>query len=237
MADTWPDVAFDAVTFDEAIQWFEERVPMTDAIRAATRKAIAERAFYVAGVAQLDLVQDAYKALQRAIRNGSTLDDFKREVGPALVSAWGDSVEAPSWRLETIFRTNLQTAYAAGRYQRAIDPDVLDDRPFWMFDAILDKRITTVCKACDGTVLPADDPWWRTHSPPMHFNCRSSVMTLTEEEARGQRGFGKQPTAKAGNGFGVIPAIDDENVIVWADEQINDAPPSLGAIARERMDR
>lgn len=170
---TW-NVSADPVDFDEAIAWFRKRVKVTRSEWDAMTAAARYRAFVVSNVAQLDLVHDVWKALDAAIEKGTTLDDFRRDVAAKLRKAWAGDVDDPAWRLETIFRTNVQNAYSAGRYRQATDPDVLDDRPIWMFDAILDGRVTEVCAACDGTRLPASHEFWKTHNPPLHFNAATA---------------------------------------------------------------
>lgn len=96
-------------------------------------------------------------------------------------------------------------AYGAGRHLQHTDKDVLEERPVWMFDAVLDGRTSTICKECDGTVLDAEDDWWRSHEPPMHHACRSTVIALTAEQARA-KGFTKKPPAvEADEGFGAPP--------------------------------
>ncbi len=53
--------------------------------------------------------------------------------------------------------------------------------------AIDDNRITEICKKLDGTRLPPDDPFWASHTPPNHFNCRSTVRAIfkgTDEAKR-----------------------------------------------------
>lgn len=202
---TWK-VSADPLDFDEAIAWFRKRVPMTreqaDALDATARL----QAFWVSHVAQADIVGQAWAAIDKALAKGTTLEDFKKEIGSELRRAWSGSVDDPAWRLETIFRTNLQSAYAAGRYKQATHPDVLADHPIWMFDAVLDGRETDVCRKCDGTKLPADHPWWETHVAPLHYKCRSSVVTLTEAQA------GKLTSAPADavadDGFGGVPRDD-----------------------------
>lgn len=71
----------------------------------------------------------------------------------------------------TIFRTNVQSAYNAGAYQQRNDPAVRKRRPFWQFRAIQDARTSDLCRPLDGIVRPADDPWWKTHTPPLHHQC------------------------------------------------------------------
>jgi hypothetical protein len=39
-----------------------------------------------------------------------------------------------------------------------------------------------------GTVLPVDDPFWDTHYPPIGFNCRCGVRSLSESELERYRG-------------------------------------------------
>lgn len=199
-------VSSDPVAFAEAIAWFRKRVPMTRAERDRLTDEARLRAFWVSHVAKADLVHQAWTAIDKALSKGTSLEDFKKEVGESLRAAWAGSVKDPAWRLETIFRTNIQHAYAAGRHHQATAPEVLADRPVWMFDAILDGRETPICEACDGTKLPADHSWWRTHTPPLHHNCRSSVITLTEEQA-GE--LSKAPKAQAQDGFGNAPRDDD----------------------------
>ena len=103
----------------------------------------------------------------------------------------------------------MQSAFSAGRYAIATHPEVLEDRPFWLFDAIMDSRTSKACKACDGVILPASDPFWSTHNPPLHFNCRSDITPLSEDEAQGMGGVkrpGKVPPVD--EGFGLPPIGD-----------------------------
>ena len=203
---TW-SVSADPVDFEEAIAWHRDRVHLTKKQRDALVGYAQKKAFTVAGVAQLDMVTEVWRAIDRALDEGTTLADFKKAVGEHLKSVWQGTVAAPGSRIETIFRTNVQLAYSAGRYEQALE--VKDERPYWMFDAVLDSRTSDICETCDGTVCPADDPWWRTHQPPLHHNCRSSLTTLTPEQA-GERGVSRRaPAVRASDGFGQPPSRDE----------------------------
>ncbi|MCB1832087.1 MAG: minor capsid protein, partial [Geminicoccaceae bacterium] len=160
------------------------------------------RAFTVAKVARLDLLQDIRAEVDRALADGTTLAEFRKRLKPVLQSkGWwgrgevvdpvsGEVVEAELGtprRLQTIFRTNLRTSYAAGRWERI--QRVKGRRPWLMYDAVNDRRTRPQHAAWDGTVLPADDPWWDTHFPPNGWNCRCNVIQLSDRdlERRGLR--------------------------------------------------
>lgn len=188
----------------EAVAWFRDRLLMTDDEFHALEGATHDTAFTIAGVNQLDLVEEVWRAVDDAVARGETLDDFQERVSDRLASAWGS--EQP-WRVETIFRTQAQSAYAAGRYQQMTDPAVQRARPFWRYSSITDQRTTILCNAADDTVLPADHPWWQGHYPPCHFNCRAHAVTLSEEEAQ-EIGITSDPTSEpAMDGFGAAPVV------------------------------
>lgn len=196
---TIPD---DPLQFQEAIDRFRARVPMTDEQFAALEDAEREFAFTVANVAQADLVAQVYEAIAGAIENGTTLDDFKSEVGGSLADAWGGDDPA---RLDTIFRTNVMTAYNQGRYDVMTAPAVKEARPYWRFDAISDARTDDECLDINGTVLHQDDGFWSDHYPPLHFNCRCVLAPLSADEA-GDEGIDEPPDDDhADEGFGARP--------------------------------
>jgi hypothetical protein len=188
---------------EEAIAWFRARVPVTKPEWRKLEDRARRRAFTVAGVAQLDLISEVWEAIDRAVANGETLDDFRRAVGPKLASAWGG---ANPYRVETIYRTNVQMAYQAGRFKQLTEPAVLKGRPFWIFDSVLDANTTKeICLPRNGTVLPAEHEWWLTNYPPLHFRCRSGVRSLTRKQAE-ERGITETPSdAKPAAGFGLAP--------------------------------
>ncbi len=213
------DTFFDTARFAEAVDWFRERVPIADDEWASLQRSARERAFLISGVTQLEVVTEVWEALERALESGTSFQDFKKVVRERLASAWGG--DNPN-RIETIFRTNVQSAYSAGRYEQMTHPDVLGDRPVWMYDAIYDSRTSAICKECDNVRLPADDPWWSTHIPPLHFNCRSVITTLTEQETRDAGGFSRAPTVQADESFGSAPGSGNE----WTPDE-KDYPPDL----------
>jgi len=210
---------FDPAKPERSIAWFRGKLPIASAEWDELDAAAREKAFTVSGVADLDLVADVLESLKHAMQRGETLEDFKARIADQLEDAWDGTVADPAWRLETIFRTNLQSAYNAGRWLE--QQDVADDRPYALFDATQDERTCPICGAADGTILPLSHPWWHTHVPPMHFACRCSTISLTEEQAHSM-GVTPNPTSvQPADGFGAPPGVRD-----WQPDR-GDYPPDL----------
>jgi hypothetical protein len=160
----------DVDKFEEAIRAFRRRVPISDAVYAALTEAERAYAFKVAGIAQARQVQEVFDAIDRAIEHGTTLDDFKAEVGGTLAEAWGGE-DAP--RVERVFRTEVLRSYSEGREEIHSAPAVREAFPYTRFDAVGDARSDEcdICEPLDGTILRADDPFWAAHQLPLHPNC------------------------------------------------------------------
>lgn len=201
--DDHAEIPDDPVHFQEAIDAFEKRVPLLEDELASLLEEEKGFAFTVADVAQADIVSDVYEAVGEAIKDGSTLEDFKAKVSADLEEAWGG--EDPG-RLDTIFRTNVLTSYNEGRHAVFSDPDVKRLRPYWRWEAIDDDHIDDECAPFLELVLPADDPFWSTHIPPLHFNCRCTYTALDEEEAAEEGITDEPPDVDADDGFGSAPS-------------------------------
>jgi SPP1 gp7 family putative phage head morphogenesis protein len=201
--------AADPDAFTEAVDWFRRRLPLPEAEFESIANGSHERAFKVAGVAQADMVREVWEAIDDALARGATLEDFAKRVEERLSGAWGK--EMPH-RIETIFRTNMQHAYSRGRWEQQADPAVRAIRPYGEFFATLDLRTTPACRDADGVIRPLDDPWWETHNAPLHHRCRSTRITLTEEQARAKGVTPVPPSTPASEGFGNAPGADDWHV-------------------------
>ena len=174
----WEIVA-DAAPPDAAIEYWKQKAKLTyDEAKALGEEAMY-RAFYVTGLAQHDLVQLVSDGLQQALENGETLADFKTRILSAIDSqGWHD------YRVENIFRTNMQTAYMAGRYKKM--QQVKASRPYWQYIAVLDKRVRPSHAILHEKVYPADHEFWSTNYPPNGFRCRCTVRTLSEHQVQTQ---------------------------------------------------
>jgi SPP1 gp7 family putative phage head morphogenesis protein len=218
--------AADPDSYLEAVAWFRARVPTAEGEFLAMVERSHEKAFMVAGVAQLDLVTQVWEAVDDAIAKGTTLDDFRASVGDKLTAAWG---KAQPYRVETILRTNVQGAYSAGRWAQQADPEVVELRPFWEFSATMDSRTSEICRPLDGTILKADDPFWKSHNPPLHHACRSTVISLTRKQAEARGVAAAAPSSAPADGFGGAPGVDE-----WRPD-LSKYPFELGAVAAAKM--
>lgn len=153
------------------------------------------QAFTVAKATRLDILQDIREAVEKAITEGKTFAWFAKELTPVLQAKgwWGkqehvdqdtgeiSQVQLGSpWRLQTIYRTNLQTAYMAGRWQSQIEN--VDDRPYWQYIAILDGKTRPSHRAMNGKVFRYDDPIWQYLYPPNGWGCRCRVVALSADD-------------------------------------------------------
>lgn len=212
--------------FTEAVEALRKRVPVTDEEYDKLDFRARRQAFRVANEANADMVAEVWRGIEKAVAEGITFEEWKDTFTQDPLATWTAS------RLETIFQTNVQKAYSDGRWAQQTDPDVLEFYPYWRFDGVEDSGQSPICRARNGTVLPATDPWWRSNNPPLHFRCRSTIVAIDEEEAR-ERGIGKkfdkEPPIKGG--FGHAP--DDDGWTPNPDEY----PPEIGAILREALSR
>lgn len=153
------------------------------------------KAFTVAKAMRMDILKDIRDALDMALAEGTTLEEFRKNLIPILQrKGWwgrrllGDEAGAVEvqlgspWRLKTIFNVNIQTAYQVGHYRAMTDPAVLRARPYWRYVAVNDSRTRPEHAAWHNTVLHADDPWWDTHYPPNGWNCRCTVVSHSKRE-------------------------------------------------------
>ncbi len=213
--------------FEDAVAWFRQRIPITDELLEQLGEVARTRAFRVAGVAELDVVTYVYLSIVAALEKGTGFDKWKKQVTEQLTKAWG---KANAYRIETIWRTNSQTAYSRGRWLQLQHKGVRRFRPYRMFDAVLDTRTSETCKPLDGTILHQDDPFWSTHWPPLHHRCRSSVRSLTERQAR-RRGITTElPDTDPDEGFGKVAELDE-----WEPDE-GAYPPDLWAIYQQKQD-
>lgn len=221
--------------FETAIAWFRKRVPLTKDEWEALSDQARQKAFTVANVSQADVIQDLLDSLVLAQEEGLSLAEWKAGITEKLTAAWQGSVQNPPHRLDTIFRTNVQTASSHGRIRQMSHPDVVRLRPYRLYDATRDKRTTDICRKRHKTLLPADDPWWSDNTPPMHFNCRSRIRALRVSQAR-RRGGVRRPRNEppGGDGFGAAP--DPDGPQVKPVEVDRDYDPTLDAIFRRKLD-
>lgn len=150
-------------------------------------------AFTVAKTAGMDVIHDIYSAVNKAAESGQTLEQFTQDLTPVLQRKgwWGkkdvlhpDTKEPQTVqlgsprRLETIYLTNMQSAYMAGRYVEMRDS--IDTHPYWEYIAILDSRTRPAHAALNGQVYSADDKFWDHMYPPLDYRCRCRVRPLSE---------------------------------------------------------
>jgi SPP1 gp7 family putative phage head morphogenesis protein len=153
------------------------------------------RVFTVAKVAKLDLLEDLRGAVDRAIAEGTTFADFKRELIPVLQEKgwWGrgrqvdpadgeekDVQLGSVRRLRTIYDTNLRTAHAAGRWEQVQRTKAR--RPYLRYVHLDNANPRKQHQAWHGRVLPVDDPFWTTAFPPNGWGCHCSVQQLSDRD-------------------------------------------------------
>ena len=174
------------MTFQEAVDYFKGRVPVSSEVFYSIAEEYRAVAFTVSGYTKAQLLKKFYDELLSALEEGGTLQEFRANMDSFLESEGYEGPEAQ--QADLIFRTNIQTAYNAGHYRRMSEPAVKALRPYWQYDAVHDTRTRPSHLEMDGRVFPADSPVWDVWFPPNGFKCRCTVKTLSKRQVE-QRGL------------------------------------------------
>lgn len=174
------EVAAGGVPFKEAIDFYKAKVNLPTRAWTDLWEGMHARAFVVAGAVKADLVADFHDAVNRAIAEGRTLADFRKDFD-AIVAAHGWSYNGSrGWRSAVIYNVNMRMAHASGRWAQV--QRVKARRPYLRYVDAHDTRVRPQHHDWNGTVLPVDDSWWSTHYPPNGWNCRCTTQSLSERD-------------------------------------------------------
>ncbi len=174
-------------------------------------KAEHDAAFMVAGATEADLLADLAAAVEQAISQGSSIEqfrrDFRRIVAERGWTGWTGqgSAAGVAWRTRIIYATNTATAYAAGRYAQLREGGFA----WWVYrhnDSVLHPRPQHL--AWNGLTLPPDHPFWQTHYPPSGWGCLCYVVGT--RSAAGARRLGGQPDKPLPDGWDAIDPATGE---------------------------
>ncbi len=142
---------------------------------------IKQHCFTVAKVGNADVLQLIHEEILKAVDDGKSYKDFKDELSQMFQEkGYLKRDDGSAWRLDTIFRTNMQSAYMGGRYFEM--QNVKDDFPYWQYIAIRDNRTRASHSELAGKVVRMDDNFWKTHYPPNGYRCRCRVRALGEQD-------------------------------------------------------
>jgi hypothetical protein len=173
-------------------------LPFEDAIEAFRRRGIIapdefsrllrdhqERSETVRALMLEQLQERTIRDLDRAIAEGRTFRQWAADMAET-----GDALgigEMDHAYLDNVFRTNVMTAYGAGRERAITDPDVMAVRPYWQYRTVDDGvaplgRVRPNHAALHMLVFRTGNPATDVLRPPGGFSCRCSSVTLARDE-------------------------------------------------------
>jgi hypothetical protein len=109
------DTEIPSLSFEEAVTFMKNRVPVTKAEWNSLEPKLRFRAFTVARLTQLDYIDTARQVLYRALETGKGVAETHKQWRTLQTLVRDDSLNLRPGYWENIFRTNTQTAYIAGK--------------------------------------------------------------------------------------------------------------------------
>lgn len=161
------------VPFLEAMQYAQlKKIVLPDEFYSLDLRT-RQYASTVSFLTSLEQINTVMHAVNKSIADGSTFNDFQKLVAES-------EIILPESYLDNVFRTNIQSAYAHGRWQQQQRNKAA--RPYLMYSAIDDSRVRPSHLAMNRIIRHIDDPFWLIWYPPNGFRCRCTVIALTEKQ-------------------------------------------------------
>ena len=215
------------VPFNEAMQFLKSKVPMSKAEWLELEPKLRFRAFTVANISSLDMIESMKHVLIGALEKGESYSDTWETLKNI---ADDDAMKIRPGLWETIFRTNTQTAYMAGKLKQYENSGVAA----YQLMVIEDGRTSKICRhlltaSGYGMILPVDHPFWKKYGfGPYHMNCRTSVRGIWPSQVGKLGNLVENPSMKSfakfkpQDGFGGNP-LDNGNWWMMTPQQMERA--------------
>ncbi|KLE08113.1 hypothetical protein AF79_09125 [Aliarcobacter butzleri L354] len=156
-------------------------------------KQAHDKAFTVAKVTRMDLLNDIHKSLVDALKTGKNFEAWKKSIIPTLEKKgwWGTQeitnpktgeikkVIINSNRLKKIYDTNMRVAYQKQRYEEMMK---LPLSTYWMYRSALLENTRDSHRKLHGSVFHRDHEFWQENYPPNDWNCKCTVTAHSKKD-------------------------------------------------------
>ncbi|WP_224963689.1 phage head morphogenesis protein [Acinetobacter guillouiae] len=169
----------------------------------------------VSRLASIDQIKTVLELVNKSTEDGTTFDEFKKRIAK-------EGIELSDHHLANIYRTNMQMAYAYGRWTQ--QQANKESRPYLMYVAINDSRVRPTHLKLNNIIRHIDDPFWTLYYPPWDFMCRCHVIALTKKQAEkyGITSDEDLPEVARNLGWSFNPATWGSNLNEVLDQKIAD---------------
>ena len=188
-------------------------------------------AFTISDLETLSMIKLVQNSLENARSEGLSFYDWKNQINQEGIR------NLSRQRLETVYRTNMSSVYnTSTRYNAS----TTEATPYLMFSAVGDQRTRASHQELDGVIKKASDPFWNVYTPPLGYNCRCSIIPVTEEYAQENGITTQENFPSPDTGFGTSENIGDvtTGITAHAEEELNKLPLNspFRAKFKERID-
>lgn len=156
----------------------------------ATIAALEKNSFWIKNVTYDGLTKRIQGLLINSLETGEAHAETLMKVRAAYDPYVGDiqkvidQKQIEPYRIETLIRTNTTKAYAWGKWAEFNDPDLEGYVRAVQLSAIIDTRTTDICRRADKKIVALDDPMAKRLLPPLHHNCRTVIIPITEVDGQ-----------------------------------------------------
>lgn len=175
-----PAILLEPQPHEDAARQIQDKPVVTREVFDEMLPELRARAFLVTGIEDANVVADIRDTLSELPR-GETWDNVKAALIDRL-GAWmaDDEGMSAAARAQLLMRTHGFQAYQAAQHQ--IMERQAGVFEYWQYLSLDDEKVRPAHRALHEVVAPANDPFWRDHSPPWQWGCRCRKVPLLAEE-------------------------------------------------------
>ena len=163
---------------------------------------LRHEAWTLAKISDVEQIEQVKQSLVKALAEGKSFREWQQALTPEMLAL-------PRHYQETVFRTAMLSSYNGAKWTHFRAH--AERRPILRYIAINDQRTRPAHHALHGLMMPVGDERWANLAPPLGFNCRCTMVSLSEKQAKalGYSGApGKLPTWEDDHGVSHTAAAD-----------------------------
>ena len=136
---------------------------------------LRQEAWTLSKISDVEQIEQVKQSLVKALAEGKSFREWQQALTPEMLAL-------PRHYQETVFRTAMLSSYNGAKWTHFRAH--VGRRPILRYIAINDRRTRPAHRALHGLMMPVGDARWANLAPPLGFNCRCSLVSLSDKQAK-----------------------------------------------------